>query len=352
MREIPEVLPKDEYNAKLLSNVHPSDWKNPDPPDRYNLVVIGAGSAGLVTTAIAASLGAKVALIERDLLGGDCLNVGCVPSKALIRSGRTVAEAHSAGKLGLPLAEGAEVDFGAAMERLRRIRAQISSEDSAHRYQHELGADVYLGEAKFCGPNSIEVDGQTLRFKKGVIATGARPGAPPIEGLAEAGFLTNETVFTLTERPRRLAVIGGGPIGCELAQAFRRLGSEVTLLNDVDHLLPREDPDAAALVQDVFVREGVHLVLGCRVQRVERKGDEKVVHFACPDGGSDHVVVDDILAAVGRIPNVEGLNLEAAGVEYGRRGVHVNDRLQTTNRRIFAAGDICMKWNLSNVLDG
>ena len=351
MREIPEVLPKDEHNAKLLSNVHPADWQNPEPASRYNLVVIGAGSAGLITTAIAASLGARVALIERHLLGGDCLNVGCVPSKALIRSARRVAETRSAEKLGLSIAEGASVDFGAAMERVRRVRAEISPVDSAHRYQHELGADVFLGEARFSGRDSIEVDGETLRFKKAVITTGARAAAPPIEGLAETGFLTNETVFTLTERPHRLAVIGGGPIGCELAQAFQRLGTEVILLNDVEHILPREDPDAAAIVQEVLAREGVRLVLGCRVERVEQKGDEKIVRLGCADGESDQVVVDEILVAVGRSPNVEGVNLEAAGVEYDRRGIRVNDRLQTTNPRIFAAGDVCMDWKFTHAAD-
>jgi pyruvate/2-oxoglutarate dehydrogenase complex dihydrolipoamide dehydrogenase (E3) component len=351
MHHVPEVLPKDEHNSRLLSNVHPLDWMNPAPVDRYNLVVIGAGTAGLITAALAAGLGAKVALVERHLLGGDCLNVGCVPSKALIRSSRRVAEARAAEKLGLPIRDGAEVDFGAAMARLRRVRAQISADDSADRYQNELGVDVFLGEAEFTGRDTVRVNGQTLRFKKGVIATGARAGAPPIEGLADAGSLTNETLFSLTEQPRRFAVIGAGPIGCEMAQAFRRLGSKVVLFNDAEHILPREDADAAAIVQNVFGREGIRLVLGCRVQRVERKGNEKVIHFTCADGSSDQASVDEILVAVGRIPNVEGLNLEEVGVEYDRRGVKVNDRLQTTNPRIFAAGDICMSWKFTHAAD-
>jgi pyruvate/2-oxoglutarate dehydrogenase complex dihydrolipoamide dehydrogenase (E3) component len=348
---LPEVLPKDEHNLRLLSNVRPADWTNPTAAERYNLVVIGAGTAGLITAAVAAGLGARVALIERHLLGGDCLNVGCVPSKALIRSARRVAEARAAEKLGLSIKEGEEVDFAATMERVRRVRAQISPDDSVDRYQNELGVDVFLGAARFSGPGRIEVNGSTLRFKKAVIATGARAGELPIEGLAEAGYLTNETVFNLTERPRRFAIIGGGPIGCEMAQAFRRLGSEVVLFNDVEHILAREDADAAAIVQSVFVREGIQLVLGCRVDRVECKGDEKVVHFGCKDGSTDRVVVDEILVAVGRFPNVDGLDLETVGVEYDRRGIKVNDRLQTTNPRIFAAGDVCMNWKFTHAAD-
>jgi hypothetical protein len=234
MRTFPEIEPQDEHDAELLANVHPRDWNNPEPADRYNLVVIGAGTGGLITAAVAAGLGARVALVERHLLGGDCLNVGCVPSKAVIRSARRVHEARSAGALGFGPAPGADVDFGAAMARMRAIRARISEDDSARRYQHELGVDVFLGDGRFVARDAIEVGGARLRFKKAVIATGARAVEPAIEGLAEAGFLTNETVFSLTERPKRLAVIGGGPIGCELAQAFQRLGSQVTLMNDTE----------------------------------------------------------------------------------------------------------------------
>src|SRR3989475_8986408 len=226
MAEQVSVLPDDVYNQALLANAHPRDWANPEPAPRYNLVVIGAGTAGLVTAAGAAGLGARVALVERYLLGGDCLNVGCVPSKCVIRSSRVVGEVRDAARLGVPLRDGAEPDFGAVMERMRRLRARISHHDSAERFQRELGVDVFLGDARFTGPDTVAVDGRALRFKRAVIATGARASHPPIPGLAEAGFLTNESVFSLTERPAALAVIGAGPIGCELAQAFRRLGSE------------------------------------------------------------------------------------------------------------------------------
>ena len=216
-----EVLPKDEHNGRLVANVHPPDWVNPEPTPRYNLVVIGAGTAGLVTAAGAAGLGARVALIERELLGGDCLNVGCVPSKALLRAARAAAQVRDAAQFGIHVPPGVQVDFPSVMRRMRRLRAEISPHDSAARFR-SLGVDVYLGQATFTGANTVEVAGKTLRFRRAVIATGARAHRPPIPGLAEAGFLTNETVFALTERPPRLAVIGAGPIGCEPGRAHFR----------------------------------------------------------------------------------------------------------------------------------
>jgi pyruvate/2-oxoglutarate dehydrogenase complex dihydrolipoamide dehydrogenase (E3) component len=304
----------------------------------------------LVTAAGAAGLGAKVALVERHLLGGDCLNAGCVPSKCIIRSSRISAEIQNAKQFGLRIPETAVVDFPAVMERMRRLRARISSHDSARRFQG-LGVDVFLGEAHFSGPETVEVSGKTLRFKKAVLATGTRPTIPSIPGLAEAGFLTNETVFSLTECPHRLAVIGGGPIGAELAQAFRRLGSEVTLYHKAGHILNREDSDAAEIIQQAFLRDGIRLILDCRVKGVEKKNGEKVIFFAC-QGKNEAVAVDEILVAIGRAPNVEGLNLDAVGVKYDpKEGVQVNDRLQTTNPRIFAAGDVCLKYKFTHTAD-
>jgi pyruvate/2-oxoglutarate dehydrogenase complex dihydrolipoamide dehydrogenase (E3) component len=243
------------------------------------------------------------------------------------------------------------VDFGEVMRRMRSLRARISHHDSARRFRDELGVDVFLGSARFTAPDTVEVGGRRLRFSKAVIATGARAAEPPIPGLAEAGYLTNETVFNLTERPRRLAVIGGGPIGCELAQAFRRLGSEVALLNDTDHVLNREDADAAAIVQRAFVREGVELVLGCRIERVESAASGKIIHFT-QSGGARQLTVDAILVGAGRAPNVDGLGLEAAGERYhAARGVEVDDNLRTANPRIFAAGDICMDHKFTHAAD-
>ncbi len=347
-----EIQPADAHNEQLVANVHPADWNNPTPQDRYNLVVIGAGSAGLITAAIAAGLGARVALVERHLMGGDCLNVGCVPSKSLIRAARTIAEARRAEEFGLPATAATDADFGAVMERMRRIRAQISHEDSARRYRDELGVDVFLGSARFAGADAVEVGDARLRFKKAVIATGARAAVPAIEGLEEAGYLTNETIFELTERPGRLGVIGGGPIGAELAQAFARLGSEVTVFGRALQLLPREDADAAQIIEDQFEREGIATLLGCELRRVEALDTGKRIHLTRTDGGQQTVDVDEILVATGRAPNVEGLNLEGAGVEFDpKRGVHVNDYLQTRNPNIYAAGDISMAWKFTHAAD-
>jgi pyruvate/2-oxoglutarate dehydrogenase complex dihydrolipoamide dehydrogenase (E3) component len=336
-----QVLPLDAHNAALVANVHPPDWKNPTPDGRYNLVVIGAGTAGLITSLVAASLGAKVALVERHLMGGDCLNVGCVPSKAVIRAAHL---AHDRGER--------TPDFAAAMERMREIRARISHDDSAKRYREEFGVEIYFGSARFTGPGTVDVDGTTLEFAKAVVASGARAAAPPIPGLAETGYLDNETVFTLTERPRRLAVIGSGPIGCELAQAFRRLGSEVTLLEMAPQILTREDPDAAAIVQAAFVREGIELVLGCQLQKVERRGAEKVIHLSCPKAGPRALAFDEILVGAGRAPNVEGMGLETVGVKFDpRAGIAVDDFLRTSNPRIYAAGDCAMAWKFTHAAD-
>ena len=347
-----EIRPNDAHNERLVANVHPADWNNPVPRDRYNLVVIGAGSAGLISAAIAAGLGARVALVERHLMGGDCLNVGCVPSKSLIRAARAIAEARRADAFGLPAPAAAEVDFGAVMERVRGIRARISHEDSARRYRDELGVDVFLGSARFAGSGVVEVGDARLHFVKAVIATGTRAAVPAIEGLEAAGYLTNESVFELTERPRRLGVIGAGPIGAELAQAFARLGSEVMIFERAPQLLPREDADAARIIEDRFEREGIATLLGCALERVEQLDTGKRIHFTRADGGRATVEVDAILVAAGRAPNVEGLNLESVGVEFDpKRGVHVNDYLQTRNPSIYAAGDISMAWKFTHAAD-
>ena len=347
-----QIAPHDVHNQTLVANVHPPDWKNPEPDGRYHLVVIGAGTAGLITSLVAAGLGAKVALVERHLLGGDCLNVGCVPSKAVIRSARRVHDARKNGFLGLEVPADFSPDFGAAMEHMREIRARISHEDSARRYSEELGVEVFLGDARFTGPDTIDVDGTSLEFAKAVVATGARATAPPISGLADAGYLDNETVFSLTERPRRLAVIGAGPIGCELAQSFQRLGSQVTIYERMDQILIREDADAARIVQDQFEKDGVRMVFGCDLKRVEKRGDEKVLHLQAPERGDYEETVDEILVGAGRAPNVDDMGLEEVGVEFDPiSGIRVDDHLRTTNPKIYAAGDCCMQWKFTHAAD-
>ena len=350
MSDLIQLQPLDEHNQQLAAHVHPADWVNPTPDGRYNLVVIGAGTAGLVTAAGAAGLGAKVALVERELMGGDCLNVGCVPSKGVISAARIAAAVRDAGQFGVHVPEGVRVDFAAAMERMRRLRAQISPADSAARFR-DLGVDVYLGQAHFSGPDTVEVAGQQLQFSKAVIATGARAAAPPIPRLDQVEYLTNESVFSLTELPPRLGVIGAGPIGCEMAQSFARFGSEVYLVEATHGILPREDPDAAAIVEKEMIRDGVKLLCCGQNLKLTPEGDKIRLQVDSRDEGYD-IEVDQLLVAVGRAPNVDGLGLEKVGVEFDpRTGVTVNDRLQTTNPNIYAAGDICSKYKFTHAAD-
>ena len=343
------LIPDDEHNRQLLSNVHPPGWRNPRPAARYNLVVIGAGTAGLVTAAVAAGMGARVALVERHLMGGDCLNVGCVPSKSLVRAARAWAAVPRGAEFGLGGPHAPPGDFGAVMARMRRLRAGLSGIDSAQRFTG-LGVDVFIASARFTGPDTVEADGVPLRFSRAAVCTGARAAALPIPGLAEAGCLTNETLFSLTELPPRLAVIGAGPIGCEMAQSFARFGSEVTLLEQIAHILPREDPDAAAIVQRRMAADGVRLALDARITEVVRRERDKLIRYTA--GGASHeLAVDDILVGVGRAPNVEGLGLEQAGVAYAQAGVTVDDHLRTSNPRIYAAGDICSPFKFTHAAD-
>jgi pyruvate/2-oxoglutarate dehydrogenase complex dihydrolipoamide dehydrogenase (E3) component len=343
------VEPWDEHNQALVGNAHPGDWVNPEPAERYNLVVIGGGTAGLVTAIGSASLGARVALIERELMGGDCLNFGCVPSKALIRAARAAADVRRAGEYGVEVPSGARVNFPAVMERMRRLRARISQADSVWRCR-DAGVDVFLGAGRFAGPNRVEVAGKTLRFAKAVIATGARAAAPSIPGLEEAGYLTNETVFGLTELPPRLAVIGAGPIGCELSQAFARFGSRVHLVEAMHGILPNEDRDAAQILLQSLLRDGITLLCCGSDLKVAREGGEKRLMIDS-HGQHQDITVDEILVGVGRLPNVEGLDLDKAGVAFDPSGVTVNDRLQTTNPRIYAAGDVCPGYKFTHLSD-
>jgi len=342
--------PVDEYDSVLATNAHPRDWNNPVPAGRYNLVVIGGGTAGLISAAGAALIGARVAIIEISLLGGDCLTFGCVPSKSLIRSARAAREARRAGDFGIDIRGEIKPDFPTIMKRMRGLRSRISFHDSAKRYR-EMGVDVFLGAARFSSPDTVEVDGTPVRFSKAVIATGARASTPDIPGLNDAGYLTNETVFSLTSLPRRLAVIGGGPLGCELAQAFQRFGSDVRILHRGNKLLGREDEDASEILRQVFSREGIEILLNTMPREVTKTATGKVIRYE-KDGLRQSMEVDEILVGAGRVPNVQGLGLDFAGVQYDpRRGIRVNDYLATTNPNIFAAGDVCLPFKFTHMAD-
>jgi pyruvate/2-oxoglutarate dehydrogenase complex dihydrolipoamide dehydrogenase (E3) component len=342
---------ENQHQKKRESHLHPPEWENPEPPrEGYQMVVLGAGTAGLVTAAVCAALGARTALVEKHYLGGDCLNYGCVPSKTLIRSARIAAACRETNVYGVKVGA-VEVDFSSVMERLRKIRADISPHDSVQRFT-ELGVDVFLGPGRYTSEKTLEVEGKKLTFKRSLIATGARAAELPVPGLKEAGYLTNETVFSLTELPNRLAVIGGGPIGCEMAQAFRRLGSEVSLFEKNDRILSKEEHKASEILREVFIREGIQVHTGSQIHRVEQGDSGKRIYFTDSQGKENLIEVNKILAGVGRQPNVEGLGLDEAGVEYDpRAGVKVNDYLQTSNSRIYAAGDICSALKFTHLAD-
>uniref|UniRef100_A0A7S4WEP3 Mercuric reductase n=1 Tax=Alexandrium monilatum TaxID=311494 RepID=A0A7S4WEP3_9DINO len=337
------VWPLDEHNARLLDCVHPRGWENPERPADfvYDLVAVGAGAGGLVSAKQSARRGARSALVEQHLAGGDCLNVGCVPSKALLRCARAAAEIRRA-DLGMEPSPG-DVQFAKVMQRMRRLRAQIAPVDSCETTV-KAGADMYIGKATFTGPNELKVGDKALKFRKAVIATGGRAKVPPIPGLAEAPHLTNATLFNLTELPPRFVVLGGGPIGLEMAQAFRRFGSQVTVLEGLGRILGPEDADAAVVVHRTLEHEGVRILTSVSVKSVQhtdgKPWPEIRIEVGLPEKEAETICCDALLVATGRAPNVEGLGLEAAGVEFKPGlGVKVNDDLTTTNPDILAVGD-------------
>lgn len=312
------------------------------PHNPYDLLIIGAGPAGLAAAHMAAENGFRVALIEAHLLGGLALNYGSVPSQALIRTSRVYAEMRDAELYGAQAPARVEVDFALAMTRMRRIRARTCSVDSADHIK-AAGIDLFFGKARFTGKDTVDVDGQQLKFQKALIATGSRSLLPKLPGLDDAGFLTNETVFDLTTLPKSLLVIGGGPVGCELAQAFSRFGARTILVHSEPLFLPMEERDAAQLLAESLAHDGVEIHLNTRAVRVWVEGGKKIVE-TINDGNVATIEVDEIMTGIGRVPAIVGLDLEAAGVAYQPdTGIEVDDFLRTTNRQIFAAGDATLK---------
>jgi pyruvate/2-oxoglutarate dehydrogenase complex dihydrolipoamide dehydrogenase (E3) component len=347
-----QLTADDPHDRLLLQQVRPADWINPQPAPRYHLVVLGGGTAGLVTAAAAAGLGARVALVEAGLMGGDCLVHGCVPSKALLAAAHHASSIHRSADYGVRIDGKVEVDFAAVMSRLRRLRAEISPHDSAARFR-SLGVDVFFARGRFSGLDSIDADGVRLNFSRAVIATGSRPAVPTIPGLSEVGGLTSDTLFQLTELPRRLVVIGGGPIGMEMAQAFASCGATVTVIESGPRILPRDDFDAAAILQQRLVtHHGIRILTNAHIRTVSRRGSDRVLAVEVSGGESSEVVCDELLVATGRVPRIEGLQTELAGIETDlQRGVIVNDRLQTTNPAVYAAGDICSDRRFTHAAD-
>jgi pyruvate/2-oxoglutarate dehydrogenase complex dihydrolipoamide dehydrogenase (E3) component len=347
----------------------------------YNVVVIGGGTAGLVTAAGTVGLGGRVALIERNKMGGDCLNFGCVPSKALISSARLIQQIRDSEKWGLDR-QSPQFVFEKIFERMRARRAKLAPIDSQERFE-SLGVDVFRGEARFVSPNEIEVfnlptpqssqrsaqsrsrsgptfaeatagergalgEGQKLRARNFVIATGSRAFIPKIDGIDQVPYFINETIFDeLQSKPESMIVLGGGPIGCELGQAFSRLGVKVTILQSAAQILPPEDVDVAKFMQERLEAEGVEIRLNAQSKRIEQRDGKIVVQI----DQAANVVADLLLVAAGRTPNLRALNLEAAGVRYNERGVEVNDYLQTSQPHIYAAGDIANRLKFTHMAD-
>eukprot|EP00192_Tetraselmis_astigmatica_P007360 CAMPEP_0117668246 /NCGR_PEP_ID=MMETSP0804-20121206/11438_1 /TAXON_ID=1074897 /ORGANISM="Tetraselmis astigmatica, Strain CCMP880" /LENGTH=716 /DNA_ID=CAMNT_0005476107 /DNA_START=139 /DNA_END=2290 /DNA_ORIENTATION=+ len=346
------VSPLDEHNVKLLDNVHPAKWIDPEPQPKYNMVCIGAGAGGLVSSSIAAGLGGKVAIIEEHLMGGDCLNVGCVPSKALIRAARAAHEARNAAEFGISCGE-VKVDFGKVMERMRRLRAQISPADSSARYA-EMGVDVFQGRGKFLSKDAVEVNGKVLKFSTAVIATGGSPAVPPIKGIQDVPYMTNASFFNQTELPARFGVIGSGVIGVELAQCMQRFGSQVTVFGRSGRILEKEDADAVQIVKAQLVKDGITFMLKVKYNEVTKAADGSIhISIFNNEAGADEtIVVDALLVATGRKPNVTGVGLEEAGVNFDKKnGVLVDDNLRTNVKSIFAVGDCCSAYKFTHVAD-
>ena len=315
----------------------------------YNAVVIGGGTAGLVTAAGTAGLGGRVALIERNKMGGDCLNFGCVPSKALISSARLIDKIRHAPDWGLENIE-PRFDFSRVFARMRERRAKIAPNDSQERFE-SLGVDVFRGEARFLSAEEVEVDGAVLRAKNFVIATGTRAAIPQIEGINEVPYFTNETIFDeLNSKPESMIVLGGGPIGCELGQTFQRLGVSVSIVQRNERLLPREDPDVSAFLEKRLTEEGVRVITNGKAQSVAPAPGGIELRVA---RGSEEIrlTASVLLICTGRRPSIRQLELDKIGVRAGDRGVEVNEYLQTTRPHIYAAGDVVGPYLFTHMAD-
>lgn len=331
----------------FLQRVRPADWKNPKPQDCFDLAIIGAGPAGIVAAESASRLGYSVALVERNRVGGNSLNSGSVPSKAIIRTARVYADINEAEEFGASGSQENVPDFPAAMARMRRIRTRIAEFHSVDSLL-ALGVQVFFGDARFDARDALVIGESRLRFKKCLIATGARPRTSEIPGLDQIGYSTSDTIFEKITLPKRLVVIGGGPLGCELAQALCRLGPHVTIVQNEPKFLPGEERDAAEILSWSMARDGVEIHLNTSVVGAREVGGTKILETLNNEVRGT-IKADEILLCIGRVPNVEDLGLEAAAIELGsNRGIRVDDFLCTTNPNVYAAGDVCMPYKFTN----
>lgn len=324
----------------------------------YDLIVIGGGSAGLVAAGGAGILGARVALIEKNKLGGDCLYTGCVPSKTLIRSARFASDLKRAAKFGfqIPDFKFKNNDFASITNRVQSVISTIEEHDAPEVFE-EMGVEVVFGSPRFISKNEIEIDlknsneKRIMKAKRFCISTGSSAFIPPIEGLKDAGFITNEEVFHLKDLPEKLIVLGGGAIGAEMGQAFARFGSKVTIIEMAQHILSKEDAEVSEFMKDVFERENIRVLTGTKAVKAHKTADNKKVVTVERDGKTEEIEADEILAAVGRIPNIKGLELEKAGVKYTEKRIETDEYLRTSNKKIFAAGDVTAHFQFTHTAD-
>lgn len=356
---LPELL-LDKYNSDTLDNCRPIKWTDPEVEGKYDMIAIGAGAGGLVTAIGAALTGGKAAIIERNVMGGDCLNTGCVPSKAFIKSAKIAHAAKNGEKYGVSIDGNVKVDFAKVMERVREVRAKISEHDSVYKFANKFGIDIFLGKATFISPHEIQINDKILQFSKACVATGGRPYIPEIPGLEDFPVFTSENVFNITEQPKHLVVIGTGPIGCELGQSFARLGTQVTMISRGERFLPKEDPDAASYLHQQMLDDGVKIMLNTtpigfhvlnspgKLWRTGGKFELEVER----EGQKDKIEGDSILVATGRRPNVHGMGLEEAGIEFDdKTGIKVDDYCKTTNKNVYSVGDVCSKYQFTHNSD-